>query len=558
MDVRKPSNAAVQYVTDEFSMNRSDVMGRHSASLGILSGMARYLESDPLYCYTARRASAATFAASVAAAAGRERPVRMIAYGEERRLAEPGCLFRSDPAIGMLAWHRRAIDQRAYSLCGLTHSLSSKAVMDSIGNFLLAPLQPWDAVICTSRAARHAIEGVIEQWSDYLQQRVGATPVSALRLPVIPLGVDCDRFTRDEAAERKGGGLRDELGIADHDVALLYFGRMSFHGKAHPVSMFRAAEIAASRTTRRLHFVLCGQFSNDSLRNAFETAARAYSPSVRIHFIDGADQVRSHAVWFAADIFLSLSDNIQETFGLTPIEAQAAGLPVVVSDWDGYKDTVVDGETGFRVPTLVPWPGPGERLMMMHASDALSYDRFIGGASLMTVVDADRAADALVRLADDADLRRGMGDAGRRRALSHYDWSVVIAAYTELWAELAEIRASAGEVAPPRPGRPRAPLRDDPFRVFSGFATEMLSADHRVEAVAGAEELDAARSLAMNNFLEGFLLPGDGLHSLLRAADGSVSVTDLVSMMPGVAPNRVTASLLWLAKLGLVRLTAPD
>ena len=30
----------------------------------------------------------------------------------------------------------------------------------------------------------------------------------------------------------------------------------------------------------------------------------------------------------------------------------AAGIPVVVSDWDGYKESVEDGEQGFKVPTV--------------------------------------------------------------------------------------------------------------------------------------------------------------------------------------------------------------
>ena len=38
------------------------------------------------------------------------------------------------------------------------------------------------------------------------------------------------------------------------------------------------------------------------------------------------------------DIFVSLSDNIQETFGLTPLEGMASGLPVVATDWNGYRD----------------------------------------------------------------------------------------------------------------------------------------------------------------------------------------------------------------------------
>ena len=43
---------------------------------------------------------------------------------------------------------------------------------------------------------------------------------------------------------------------------------------------------------------------------------------------------------------------IQETFDLTLLGAMAAGLPVVASDWDGYRYTMRDGIEAFLVPTL--------------------------------------------------------------------------------------------------------------------------------------------------------------------------------------------------------------
>ncbi len=52
-----------------------------------------------------------------------------------------------------------------------------------------------------------------------------------------------------------------------------------------------------------------------------------------------------------SDIFVSPGDSLQESFGISPIEAMAAGVPQIVSDTDGYRDTVVHGETGFLVPT---------------------------------------------------------------------------------------------------------------------------------------------------------------------------------------------------------------
>ena len=70
-------------------------------------------------------------------------------------------------------------------------------------------------------------------------------------------------------------------------------------------------------------------------------------------FVEGRNATARDQAWAAADIFVSLSDNIQETFGLTPIEAMAAGLPVVVTDWNGYQATrFAHGVDGYPRPHL--------------------------------------------------------------------------------------------------------------------------------------------------------------------------------------------------------------
>jgi len=50
---------------------------------------------------------------------------------------------------------------------------------------------------------------------------------------------------------------------------------------------------------------------------------------------DDNDAAWYRSAWQAAGVFIALSDKIQETLGLTPLEAMAEGLPVIVSDWDG-------------------------------------------------------------------------------------------------------------------------------------------------------------------------------------------------------------------------------
>ncbi|MFN8927832.1 MAG: glycosyltransferase, partial [Rhodospirillales bacterium] len=160
----------------------------------------------------------------------------------------------------------------------------------------------------------------------------------------------------------------------------LFVGRLSFHAKAHPFPMYVALEEAARQTRIQVHLIQAGWFASDFIEGAFKEGAARWCPSVGASFLDGRDADARADAWAAADLFVSLSDNIQESFGLTPVEAMAAGLPCVVSDWDGYKDTVRDGVDGFRVPTVAPPRGLGTDLALRFAAGIDDYDRYIGRA----------------------------------------------------------------------------------------------------------------------------------------------------------------------------------
>ena len=71
----------------------------------------------------------------------------------------------------------------------------------------------------------------------------------------------------------------------------------------------------------------------------------------------------------------------------------AAGLPVVVSDWDGYRYTVSDGVEGFRVPTLAPSHArQGEELARQHDHGLLTYQDYVGAVAQHVAVDTEAAA----------------------------------------------------------------------------------------------------------------------------------------------------------------------
>ena len=268
-------------------------------------------------------------------------------------------------------------------------------------------------------------------------------------------------------------------------------------------------------------------------------------------------------VWHAADIFASPSDNIQETFGLTPVEAMAAGLPCVVSDWNGYRDTLRHGEEGFLVPTWLAPEGTGEDLARRFHQQVDDYDRYIGQASQFAAVDVIAMTAAFDALIANDELHRQMGEKARKRALSHYDWPVVIKQYEALWAELAQRRTKEAESALPMPGAPAVPLHDDPFRLFAGYPSHNLGPDTRVRLAPGADVavLKRLSLLGMNVFAQGLMPAREVQTATLEtlAQDGERRAADLASeLAPPGQEQAYQRGLVWLAKLGLVQLENPN
>ena len=165
-----------------------------------------------------------------------------------------------------------------------------------------------------------------------LRERNRGAPRVRARAQVIPLGVDTGRFHPPSPEKRLA--RREGLGIEHDEVTVLFVGRFSHHTKGHPFPMFAAPRPGGPRD-RGGGSVLSGWAHNQAVFQAFLEGAVAFAPTVRVTFVDGTRSDIRHAVWHAADIFCSLSDNIQETFGLVIVEAMATGLPIVASDWTG-------------------------------------------------------------------------------------------------------------------------------------------------------------------------------------------------------------------------------
>lgn len=559
--------AAIYYEPDGYDTGQPRLMGRQAAGAGFLAGYARYGRTDPIHCFSASDELARHFADRVGSAVSSIKPlhkrnVRWIPHDRPDLLAEAGCLYYPSPVIAALAWQRRHVDQHAYSLCGVTHTTASDTVMESFGTFATAPLQSWDAVICTSKAVRRTVDHVLDEWCGYLAERLGAQTRDAARLqfPVIPLGVDCDAFALDEAA---GQALRQKLGIAADAVTALFLGRLTASAKAHPLPMYRGLEAAAANTGRAVHLILAGWFEHEAEEAEFRSLAAAFAPSVTLHILDGRDPELRTAAWSAADLFTSLSDNIQETFGLTPIEAMAAGKPVIISEWNGYRETMEDGVHGLMIPTVSMPPGSGQELASRYRGGVDTYGAYVGRTSQFTAADPEATANAYTRVVGDDGLRRKLGEAGRRHARANFDWSVIVPQYEALWTELAARRSSDDETAVRRTGHAADPLRDDPAAVFAHYPSRTLSDSDMVESGSAANEFEAITSSRLN-ILANRLMLGRTEIDAIRTAIGNggqgenVTVSNLLETLPPERHASARRTLVWMQKTGLIRIIPAD
>jgi glycosyltransferase involved in cell wall biosynthesis len=562
------AEAAIYFQPDGYVPERSQLGGRQVAGQGFLGAFLATHRGDAIDCYAEQPAWFDGFEALAAAARGGDAapPVRRIADVRDPALARAGTLYIPGPSrLVPMAWRRRRIGAASFSLCGVAHSISASRLYDALGEMLIAPLAPWDALVCPSRAVRDAVAGILDRHEAYLAARLGTTaPVPRPALPIVPLGVDA--AARDPGRPGAAQARRDwrgRLGIGDEAVALLFVGRLSLHEKANPLPLFLALRAARPAVAAPLHLIMAGWFPNAAIEAAFRDAAAQLCPDVTLHLVDARDAATGAEIWYAGDVFCSLSDTIQETFGLTPVEAMACGLPAIVTDWNGYRDTVRHGVTGFLIPTRTPPDGAGAVIAEAAEDGRLSEDGLHGFTTLLTSLDIGACATAIARLAGDADLRRRMGAAALASARA-YDWTAVLAAYRELWAAQAERRAGAPATptaaAATAWGPAQHPLRQDPFRVFAGYPTARLGPATRLTLAAGWRE-DRARLAGLRSAM--FLAPTISFDATTEAilgglAAGPATAGSLAAATGTTNPAHFYRCLGWLAKLGLIEAAEPD
>ncbi len=156
------------------------------------------------------------------------------------------------------------------------------------------------------------------------------------KIELYPRGIDTHRFH----PQHKNGFWEKRFGLRRDRLKLLYVGRISKEKNLETLAQ-AYAQISKARNDIQLIIVGDGPFLNQMQDDLSGTRA------VFAGTLTGQDLSQAYA---SSDIFVFPSTT--DTFGNVVLEAQASGLPVIVTDQGGPQENLIPEQTGLIVPAL--------------------------------------------------------------------------------------------------------------------------------------------------------------------------------------------------------------
>jgi glycosyltransferase involved in cell wall biosynthesis len=315
-----------------------------------------------------------------------------------------------------------------------------------------------DAIICSSNCGKQVLSNCFSSLQSNLK-----IPIAKVQLRVIPLGIDLGVGRSEKSTARQ------TLSLNDNEIIALCFGRFSDFDKMDLFPLLQAFR-RINPDGKPWRLILAGALHEPTYLEMTKLWTKALKLDNNTTFIvDPADDAKSN-LYAAADFFVSIADNVQETFGLTLLEAMDAGLPLLVSDFDGYSELCSD-EVGIRVPTR--WGRVDQLQEIQAVMDERTAHRL---AAQSLSVDVPALAKGMKFLFSNQKSRQKMSKASRKRFDEHFDHKRLISNLESLWNEL-------------KAGFKPVDTRPDPMsiRVFDTFSHYVTGFMHDDDVVVASE-----------------------------------------------------------------------
>ncbi len=330
-------------------------------------------------------------------------------------------------------------------------------------------------------------------------------------IEVIPLGTFQPTHSYSRESARKQRGWKDD------EIVFLWFGRFHETYKADLTPLLLAfSEVIKNNKVPNARLVAMGGDETGKVEQLKMVACKLGIDRF-CEWLPNATKDERDQSLAGADMLVNVSDHIQEMFGLANIEAMANGLPIIASDWDGFRNIVDDGKNGILVSTNFD----------ATILDCSNLETLVKSSSEIMGLDLQVLVDAMEKLGSDKDLRVSMAVEARKKALNKYSWKSVGASYIKLIEDRIKI---AKDLPPRNSSRPWMST------VFSHFGSNLLNGKHRVgkgtielsDVMGFVENADVRNE--MENLYKRFEVGEDFFHWKTIKAGSPVSI-ERVSMM---------------------------
>ena len=219
------------------------------------------------------------------------------------------------------------------------------------------------------------------------------------KVVVIPNGVDTIRFNTRVSGE----DIKQKFGLTDCRV-LLFVGALTKWHRYKGLDILLSAMPLLKRLGRSVRLLVVG---GGSLEEEYRILARSLGVSEETIFAGDVSDDTLPEYYACADVVVVPSKDRSEGFGLTILEANATGKPVIGSDVGGIPNVINDGMNGKLVR-------PNDPLML---------------------------AETITELLSSDGLMDKLGRAGRVLA-EHYDWSIVAERTEKLYESVRSTQES--------------------------------------------------------------------------------------------------------------------
>ena len=204
------------------------------------------------------------------------------------------------------------------------------------------------------------------------------------KISVIPTGVDTQSFI--PVNDRS---FREKHSVGNKMLILTVARLNEYKGLSY---LIQAMEQVVSKN-KAVHLIILGKGSQEkALRSLIERLNLQDYITIDTEVISNE---KMPAIYSSADLYVQPS--IIEPFGIAVLESMACSKPVIGTTVGGMIDTITDKQTGFLVPPA----------------------------------NVQALADRIGYLCREQQIRENFGRKGRERALSLFDWTVVIEQYED-------------------------------------------------------------------------------------------------------------------------------